>query len=209
MAKFFFGWEGGFAMRGTVHRVAAVIMTIGSFWHLFYCFTTRGKKFVKDMLPTMADVHFFINKMLSFIGKGHSAGCTQRFNYAEKAEYWALIWGTIVMAVTGILLWFDNFFSAFFGREVFDVAVTVHFWEAWLASLAILVWHMYGVMFNPEVYPMNPAWINGTMSEELYKHEHPGHLEEARAETDDLLQKHLQKVRRDLGDDGEPPNPIA
>ena len=162
-----------------------------------------------DMLPTMADVRFFINKMLSFIGKGHSAGCTQRFNYIEKAEYWALIWGTIVMAVTGVLLWFKNFFSAFFGREVFDVVLVVHFWEAWLASLAILIWHMYGVMFNPEVYPMNPAWINGTMSEELYKHEHPGHLEEARAETNELIKEHLSKVRRDLGDDGEPPKPIA
>jgi len=209
MAKFFFGWEGGFAMRGTVHRIAAVIMTIGSFWHLFYCFTARGRKFVMDMLPTMADVRFFINKMLSFIGKGHSAGCTQRFNYIEKAEYWALIWGTIVMAVTGVLLWFKNFFSAFFGREVFDVVLVVHFWEAWLASLAILIWHMYGVMFNPEVYPMNPAWINGTMSEELYKHEHPGHLEEARAETNELIKEHLSKVRRDLGDDDETPKPIA
>ncbi len=209
IAKFFFGWDGGFAMRGTVHRIAAVVMTIGSFWHLFYCFTARGRKFVKDMLPTIADVHFFINKMLGFIGKGHSVGCTQRFNYAEKAEYWALIWGTIVMAATGMLLWFKNFFSAYVGREFFDVAVTIHFWEAWLASLAILIWHMYGVMFNPEVYPMNPSWINGTMSEELYKHEHPGHLEEARAETDDLLRKHLSKVRRDLGDDDDHSKPIA
>lgn len=209
MAKFFFGWEGGFAMRGTVHRVAAVVMTIGSFWHLFYCFTARGRKFVKDMLPTMDDVSFFVNKMLNFIGKGDSRGCAHRFNYAEKAEYWALIWGTIVMAVTGVLLWFDNFFSAFFGREVFDVAVIVHFWEAWLASLAILVWHMYGVMFNPEVYPMNPSWINGTMSEELYQHEHPGHLEEARAETDQLLKNQLSKVRRDLDGGDEPPKPIG
>jgi len=208
-AKFFFGWEGGFRMRGLIHRVSAVILMLTSLWHLIYLFTPRGKQFFKDMLPTMNDVRFFINRMLNFIGKGEHLGCTQRFNYAEKAEYWALIWGTIVMAATGLLLWFDNFFSAFFGRTVFDVAITIHFWEAWLASLAILVWHLYGVMFNPEVYPMNPAWINGTMSEELYAHEHPGHLEEARARTEELLKKHLSKVRRDLGDDDDSQKPIA
>lgn len=209
IAKFFFGWEGGFAMRGTVHRIAAVIMIVGSFWHLFFLFTSRGRQFVKDMMPCIEDVHFLINRLLNFIGKGEAQGCSQRFNYTEKAEYWALIWGTIVMAATGLLLWFDNFFSAFFGRTVFDVAVMIHFWEAWLATLAILVWHLYGVIFNPDVYPMNPAWINGTMSEELYQHEHPGHLEEARAETDDLLHRHMSKIRRDLGNDDEPPKPIA
>ncbi len=210
MAKFLFGWEGGFHMRGIIHRVAAVLMTLGAVWHLVYLFTRRGRKFIKDMLPTLKDVQFAINRFKSFIGMAEPLPCVQRFNYAEKAEYWALIWGTIVMCVTGGMLWFDNALSAWISREVFDVALTIHYWEAVLATLAIIVWHFYGVLFNPEVYPMNPAWLTGTMPEELYEHEHPGHLEEARAETDRLLARQRAKVRRSLGEDEGPDNkPIA
>ena len=36
----------------------------------------------------------------------------RRFNYAEKAEYWALVWGTAVMAVTGVVLWFNDWILA-------------------------------------------------------------------------------------------------
>jgi len=206
LAKFLFGWEGGFRLRGNIHRIAGVLMTIGSFWHLFFLFTKRGRKFVIDMLPTLMDLQFMINRFKSFVGLAEPMPCTQRFNYAEKAEYWALIWGTIVMCATGGMLWFKNALSAFLPREAFDVALTVHFWEAVLATLAILVWHMYGVLFNPEVYPMNPAWLTGTMPEELYEHEHPGHLEEARKEGDELLRRQAEKVSRSLGDDDDTEN---
>jgi len=207
IARFLFGWPGGFHMRGIIHRVAAVIMTGASIWHLAYLlFTKRGHKFIKDMLPTLKDLQFAINRFKSFVGLAQPIPCAQRFNYAEKAEYWALIWGTVVMFVTGMMLWFDNALSAWVPREAFDVALTVHYWEAVLATLAIIVWHFYGVLFNPEVYPMNPAWLTGTMPEELYEHEHPGHLEEARRETDRFLERQMAKVRRKLGDDKKPDN---
>jgi hypothetical protein len=43
---------------------------------------------------------------------------------------------------------------------------------------------------------MNPSWITGTMPEQMYEHEHPGHLEEARRETEDAIQRQLERVRR-------------
>ncbi len=54
-----------------------------------------------------------------------------------------------------------------------DVAITIHWYEAVLATLAIIVWHLYGVMFDPDAYPMNWAWYDGKMSIEHYEHEHP------------------------------------
>jgi hypothetical protein len=42
-----------------------------------------------------------------------------------------------------------------------DVAQVIHYYEAVLATLAILVWHAYWVVFDPAEYPMNPAWIIG------------------------------------------------
>jgi cytochrome b subunit of formate dehydrogenase len=99
----------------------------------------------------------------------------KRFSYVEKAEYWALVWGTLVMTLTGLLLWFDNYFVQNWAlpKVLLDVALVIHFYEAWLAALAILVWHIYGVMLKPTVYPMNTAWLSGRMSKHLYAEEHP------------------------------------
>jgi hypothetical protein len=79
----------------------------------------------------------------------------RRRRYAEKAEYLALVWGTLVMVVTGFLLWFENWTLAHLPKWTSDVATVVHFYEAILASLAILVWHFYFVIFDPLVYPLD------------------------------------------------------
>ena len=100
-----------------------------------------------------------------------------RFSYIEKSEYWALVWGTIIMALTGIVLWFEEIFIGLLTKIGWDVARTIHFFEAWLAFLAILVWHIYYVIVNPDVYPMNTAWLTGHMTEEEMREEHPRELE--------------------------------
>jgi cytochrome b subunit of formate dehydrogenase len=200
ISRFFFGWEGGFEIRGIVHRVAAVLMIITVIWHVIFLFTPRGRKFLRDMMPVKRDFEFFVHRILHNLGLRPRWECIQRFNYVEKAEYWALVWGTVVMVVTGIMLWFDNTIIAYLPKGFLDVALVIHFWEAWLASLAILVWHMYSVVFHPHVYPMNPSWITGTMPEEMYKHEHPGHLEEARRETEAVIDRQVARMRRDKSD---------
>lgn len=53
-----------------------------------------------------------------------------------------------------------------------DDATAVHFYEAILATLAIVVWHFYQVIFDPDVYPMNWAWRDGKIPVEQYRHEH-------------------------------------
>jgi cytochrome b subunit of formate dehydrogenase len=83
------------------------------------------------------------------------------FNYAEKAEYLAFMWGSLVMTVTGCALWFMNRTLQYLPGWVPDVATAVHFYEAILASLAILVWHFYWVIFDPDVYPVDWSWWDG------------------------------------------------
>jgi len=199
MARSFFGWGGGFELRGQIHRVAAVFFIITVIWHAAFLTTARGRKFVMDMMPIKRDFEFFGHRILHNLGLRPRWECIQRFNYVEKAEYWALAWGTAVMIVTGLMLWFDNWFIGFLPKGFLDVALVIHFWEAWLASLAILVWHMYSVVFHPHVYPMNPSWLTGTMPEEMYEHEHPGHLEEARRETEEALERQIARVRQREG----------
>jgi hypothetical protein len=51
------------------------------------------------------------------------------------------------------------------------VAVTIHYYEAILACLAIIVWHFYHVMFDPDIYPMNWAWLDGMVPKKLHEEE--------------------------------------
>src|SRR5262249_56272866 len=95
-----------------------------------------------------------------------------RFGYAEKAEYWAVIWGTFIMGLTGLMIWFKIGVFGFLARWWIDIALAIHFYEAVLATLAIIVWHFYHVIFDPDVYPVNFAFIDGRMSENLFKEEH-------------------------------------
>lgn len=172
-----FGWGGGkgFEIRGVVHRVSGVLFMVCCFWHVFYLLTVRGRRWIKDMLAGPRDLRHIKESALFFLGARRERPRFGRFSYMEKCEYWALIWGGGIMIVTGILLWFDNYFVEQWSlpKGLLDVALVIHYYEAWLASLAILVWHGYSTLLSPQVYPMNPAWLTGKMPKEMYAHEHP------------------------------------
>jgi len=172
-----FGWGGGegFVIRGLIHRVAAVLFMIWALWHLFYLMSRRGRTWLRDMIGSTKDLLHIKQNALYFLNRSNPPSFG-RFSYMEKCEYWALIWGAVIMTITGVLLWFDNFFIERWAlpKGLLDVALVIHYYEAWLATLAILVWHIYGTVFSPEVYPMNPAWLTGKMPKAMYDHEHPG-----------------------------------
>lgn len=207
ISRFFFGWQGGFELRGTLHRISAVLFVGTVVWHLaFISATSRGRGFLADMMPAWSDFTGFWQRILYNLDRREEPPRFGRFSYVEKAEYWALVWGTGVMIVTGFLLWFDNWFIHFLPKGVLDVALVVHFWEAWLATLAILVWHMYSTVFSPTVYPMNPSWLTGTMPDAMYRHEHPEHYEAAREETAETLKREVERLGagEDEGSPGQP-----
>ena len=168
-----------FELRGLIHRVAGVMMVMASLYHVYYVlFTARGKQLIMDLFPRPQDLREAIGVLRYNLGVADTKPKLGRFSYIEKAEYWALIWGTVVMAATGVILWFDNTFMGLLTKLGWDVARYIHFYEAWLATLSIIVWHLYFVLLNPEVYPMNTAWITGTLSEAEMREEHPAELEE-------------------------------
>ncbi|MCX8011522.1 MAG: cytochrome c3 family protein [Ignavibacteria bacterium] len=163
-----------FTIRSLLHRIAGALLVAVSLYHLYYItFTPRGKQLIKDMLPKKDDLTNLIQFFRYNLGFSSEPPKFDRFGYVEKAEYWALIWGNIVMGITGFMLWFFKFTINLSGKLITDIATLIHFYEAWLATLAIIIWHLYFVIFNPDVYPMNLAWLKGTISEEEMKHEHP------------------------------------
>jgi formate dehydrogenase gamma subunit len=172
-----FGWGGGegFLIRGLIHRIAAVLFFVFCIWHAAYLCTRRGRRWFRDMLGSPRDLVHIKESAQYFLGLRRNKPRFGRFSYMEKCEYWALIWGAVIQTTTGVLLWFDNFFVHRWGlpKGVLDVALVIHYYEAWLATLAILVWHGYSTVFGPTVYPMNPAWLEGKMPRDMYTHEHP------------------------------------
>jgi formate dehydrogenase gamma subunit len=195
LAQTFFGWDGGFEFRGVLHRYAAVLFMATVVWHVvFVVASARGRQFFNDMRPGLEDVKQLYHRILYNLGRSKEHPRFGRFSYVEKAEYWALIWGTVIMVFTGILLWFDNWFIQYLPKGVLDVGLVIHYWEAWLATLAIFVWHLYSTVFNPTIYPMNPAWLTGYMPEKMYREEHPEHLKQAIREEKKELEKELDEL---------------
>jgi formate dehydrogenase gamma subunit len=178
-------------VRRVVHRVAAVVMLVLGVYHIGYMTLTReGRQGLKDMAPRLKDVKDFVQNLRHYLGARVSRPKFSRFGYAEKAEYWAVVWGTIIMGITGLMIWFEVETIRLAPRWILDVVTAIHFYEAVLATLAIIVWHFYHVIFDPDVYPINPAFVDGRMSEELYKEEHALAYEELKeAERKDAEEK--------------------
>jgi cytochrome b subunit of formate dehydrogenase len=162
------------AVRSVVHRVAGVVLIVVSLYHIWYLITKPdGRQLIKDMLLDWKDVTDVRDAFRYYLGVSEQRPLFRRFTYAEKAEYWALVWGMFVMAGTGLMAWFKVGVGDRVPGWWVDVALTIHWYEAILATLAIVVWHLYGVIFDPDAYPMNWAWYDGKMSIEHYEHEHP------------------------------------
>jgi cytochrome b subunit of formate dehydrogenase len=156
-------------------------MVVASVVHLGYlALTARGRQFLRDIRLRLGDLRDVVHAVGYNLGLRRARPRFGRFSYIEKSEYWALVWGTIVMAATGVVLWFEDPAIAFLTKLGWDVARTIHFYEAVLATLAIVVWHLYFVIFKPDVYPVNLAFFTGTLSESEMEEEHPLELEEIR-----------------------------
>jgi cytochrome b subunit of formate dehydrogenase len=169
-------WEEQVALRGLIHRIAAVAMLVSLGVHIVHLvIDRRARACIRRMWPNLEDLHELRERLKWYFGRRPDMPTAGVLGYAEKAEYLALIWGLVVMAITGFLLWFENFTLHWFPKWVTDVSTTIHFYEAVLASLAILVWHFYFVLFDPLVYPMDTAWLNGR--------EAPGRLLERKEST--------------------------
>lgn len=165
------------AVRSITHRVAAVLMTVLSLYHVVYLFfTARGRNVLFEMLPQFSDLRDAMDNMLYYLRFKKKHPHFNQYDYAEKAEYWALIWGTFVMGLTGLILWFPTIVDTWAPVWLIKVAEIVHFYEAILATLAIIVWHWFFVLIHPKEYPMSFTWIDGKMSIAHYRDHHENHF---------------------------------
>lgn len=170
-------------LRGTIHRTAGVILILQGIAHFFWSIgTVRGRGETWALLPRPADIGDAIGNMLYHLGISKQKPKFARYTYIDKSEYWAMAWGTGLMAVTGLMLWFPAQVTRYLPAWTVELSEVIHYYEAWLATLAILVWHMFFVWFHPDEYPLSFTWLDGKISEDDLKHHHPGEYEEMKAQ---------------------------
>lgn len=162
--------------RAMGHRAAAVVFCIFVLYHvLFIILTKRGREKFKALALRWRDFAQMVHAMAFNLGRRKERPIFGHYSYVEKFEYWALVWGSFIMILTGALLVMADWAMSVLPKWAFDVIAAIHYYEAVLACLAIVVWHGYWVMFDPDEYPMKLTWINGLPSEADLKHRHHGH----------------------------------
>jgi formate dehydrogenase gamma subunit len=178
ISQFIVGLLGGIEFIRTIHHFAATILMLGTVYHIV---AVGYKVFVKrvqmSMLPGLQDAKDALQAFLYNLGFGKSRPQMGRFTFEEKAEYWALVWGTVIMALTGFMMWNPIATAKFLPGEVIPAAKAAHGAEAILAVLAIIVWHMYAVHLKR----FNKAMWTGKLTEEEMLHEHPLELADIKA----------------------------
>ncbi|MGE5647085.1 MAG: cytochrome b/b6 domain-containing protein [Acidobacteriota bacterium] len=180
-ARILIHWEDHFPVRGVVHRIAGAVMMSAGVVHVLSLVTSRHlREHWKELWPLRRDLSEALLNFAYNMGWRDSRPRISSHSYVEKAEYWAVVWGTVVMGATGLMLWANNLTLRFLPKVALDVATALHFYEAVLATLAIVVWHFYSVIFDPDVYPLETAFLTGVSVkeeeaeayEEAAKHEH-------------------------------------
>jgi cytochrome b subunit of formate dehydrogenase len=170
-----------------------------------------------SLLPGLDDIETAGRSMLYYLKLSDKQPEFDKYDYAEKAEYWALIWGTLIMGITGIFLmyptWVGDWAPVWFVR----VCEIIHFYEAILATLAIIVWHWFFVIFRPSAYPMSFAWIDGKMTLHNYSHHHRANLRSVFLElaklreekiSEDSLGNYTKLFRKTIEDQGHDINTV-
>jgi cytochrome b subunit of formate dehydrogenase len=155
-------WEGSTPVRSVVHRIAAVVFMAVTGMHVISLLASvRLRRHWRVLLPARRDFKEAFTMFGYNLGLRRQRAELSEHTYVEKLEYWAVAWGGVVMILTGVLLWANNVALTWLPKSALDVAVAIHFYEAVLATLAILVWHFYSVIFDPDVYPMDTAAFTG------------------------------------------------
>ena len=169
---------GGIENLRAIHHFAAIILMLGTIWHLMvFGYLAYVRRTRLSMLPSLQDVKDGWQALMYNIGLAKSFPQMGRYTFEEKMEYWAFVWGTLVMVITGFMMWNPLSTVKFLPGEVIPAAKAAHGGEAVLAVLAIIIWHMYGV----HIKSSNKSMFTGKMSEHDMLHEHPLELADLKA----------------------------
>lgn len=161
-------------IRGLMHRIAAVgLMGLSLYHTLYILWNEDGNRNLRAIIPAIpGDLKEAGANILFTFGLRPDRPKAGKFTFFEKFEYFGVVWGTLVMVMTGLVMWFSDTVLRIFPLWVVDIAKVVHRYEAVLAILTIAIWHMYNVHLKAGVFPGSRVWLTGRISREDMLHEH-------------------------------------
>ncbi len=169
---------GGIEQVRIIHHISAFIMMIISGYHVLVLgYKVAVLRVPWTMLPGIEDGQHLIQDVLYWLGFRKHRGYYGRFNYAEKMEYLAVVWGTVIMGLTGFMMWNPITTTSILPGEYIPAAKAAHGAEAILAVLAIIIWHFYHV----HIKHFNKSMFTGKLNREEMRHEHPAELAQIEA----------------------------
>ncbi len=177
---FYTGWAeriirlmGGIEATRLIHRTFAVLLILQSLYHIGAVVAARRAGRERGAMGLgFTDFRNVLLDIAYLTGLRREKPSFGRYDYRQKFEYWAVVWGTAIMATTGLIMWFPEFLARFFPGVLVPTARVAHGGEAILAIVAVIIWHFYNAHFRPEIFPMDPAMFTGRMDVERLRHEH-------------------------------------
>jgi cytochrome b subunit of formate dehydrogenase len=184
---------GGITASRQIHHIAAYVLTAVSLYHVItLVYYTYVRRTPPKILPAKQDFVDFLDDLKYYVGRSQRPARYGRFSYGEKFEYLAVVWGTLIMAITGFMLLNPVTTARLLPGQIIPAALAAHSGEALLAVLAILVWHFYHV----HVKRFNTSIFTGKMTREEMEEEHPRELEERAANSEQQPQPDSQQQKR-------------
>jgi formate dehydrogenase gamma subunit len=169
---------GGVEVARLIHRFCAFTLIAGMTYHVLYgLYRLVLKRARFEMLPRIRDFNDLKGNIAYFVGIKKERPRFERFNYIEKFEYWAVLWGMVVMTLTGLILWFPASAARILPGLAIPAAKAAHSGEAFLAITAVVIWHMYNAHMSPRVFPINKSIFNGKISRHELMSEHASEYE--------------------------------
>ncbi len=198
-AKLLAALIGGVKVARVLHRISAII-TFGYFgYHLLMIFKMKRHKRISwkefilgpnSLMFNKQDLIDFVATLKWFFGLGPRPAYG-RWTYWEKFDYFAVFWGVTVIGLSGLMLWFPEFFTKFLPGWLINVAHIVHSDEALLAVGFIFTVHFFNTHLRPESFPIDTVIFTGLVPLEEYKIIRPREYEEMKKSGE--LKKRLVK----------------
>ena len=196
------GFFGGIASTRMVHRATGfffvALLIVHASRAVVRAMRTRrmpimipNHKDFENVLQTFR--HFLFRERMPRVGK---------FDFWEKFEYWGLFLGGLIIGLTGLILIWPEVITRFLPGQIVAASRVVHGLEATFAVLVIVLWHSYGVILRPEIFPLDTSIFTGKVSLERLKEEHP-------LEYERLFPDRAATPERPAGDDEAGPPPAT
>jgi cytochrome b subunit of formate dehydrogenase len=178
-ARAFAWFLGGVDSVRYLHRLCAVILYLcvvtHVFWLLYYKFILGGKLLGPNSVCFRRQDLLFLRDHIAYVlAFRNTRPEFYRFTYWEKVDYWAIFIGMQSMSLTGLFLWFPEFFSRFLPGYFINIAHVLHFDEAVLAVLYIFCIHLTNAHWRPDVFPADWTIFTGKTTKDALMRDHPG-----------------------------------